>query len=146
MHRHLHAIVAGLMTLLLAGCASAPRGSAVDAAALSGSQWRALQINGQPASERPPTTLRFASATQVTGHGGCNNYFGKAQFGADGVQLGPPAATRRACPSAIQQQEDAWFKLLEEVRSLRLDKGSLLLLDARRGVIARMVRHESPAP
>ena len=146
MHTHFHVVVASVMSLLLAGCAGAPRGSAADAASLSGTQWRALQINGQPAIERPPTTLRFASATQVTGHGGCNNYFGKAQFGADGVQLGPAAATRRACPSAIQQQEDAWFKLLEAVRGVRLDKGSLLLLDARGGVIARMVRHEAPAP
>ena len=138
-----------LCTLLLVGflsaCAlptrvDAPIAPVVASATLAGTEWVAFAIDGVPEVTLPKPRLRWASADQVTGTGGCNAFRGGALVGSGTLRLGPLASTGRACLSMPGSQEDFFFKALELTRNARLDRDQLSLIDESGKVIARFLK------
>jgi putative lipoprotein len=138
-----------LCTLLLVGLLSAcalptrvdaPIAPVVASATLAGTEWVAFAIDGVPEVTLPKPRLRWASADQVTGTGGCNAFRGGALVGSGTLRLGPLASTGRACLSMPGSQEDFFFKALELTRNARLDRDQLSLIDESGKVIARFLK------
>lgn len=111
---------------------------------LVGTSWRATGINtgrGAVASlvADSSVTMSFAADGKVSGSGGCNNY--SAGYRSDGNKLSftPAAATRRMCAlPGVMEQEQAFFKALETVATMRIE-GDRLEMRTADGALALML-------
>lgn len=73
-------------------------------------------------------TATFTEGT-ISGSGGCNDY--NATYELDGVSLsiGPIGATQKACGTAVDNQEQAYFAALEATVSWAIEGNQLTLTD-----------------
>ncbi len=105
------------------------------AAELAGSEW------GFASDDK--RFIQFQGEGKVSGHGGCNRFFGGYETGAEGqLSFSALGATRMACPGLIMQQEAAFMGLLENTRAMKPDGTRLLLLDDQQNVLAELVRKD----
>ena len=89
----------------------------------------------------PVPRLRWSSAEQISGSGGCNAFAGRAVVNQGALQVGRLAATGRLCVVLPQGgQEDRFFKVLESAHTVRLVDGQLVLQDAAGQTLARFAK------
>ena len=110
------------------------------ALALAGTEWDALAIDGKTQVVNPKPKLRWLSADNVAGTGGCNGFTGPSVATPDSLRLGPLASTGRACLSMPGSQEDMFFKALELTRKAKFERDQLVLMDEAGKQLARLVR------
>ena len=96
--------------------------------------WRLVDLNShtEPALPDVEVTLQIADG-QLSGSAGCNNYTGTVTGLADdpsAFQVGPIAATKKACPDPVMNQETTYLNRLGQVKSWKYDAGQLALLYA----------------
>jgi heat shock protein HslJ len=116
-----------------------------DAASPVGS-WEAtvIQTGFALTSPLPGTkvTATFADDGTLTGSAGCNTY--RTSFTTDegGIEIAPPAATKKTCasPAGVMAQEAAYLAVLPTAAHYRVDGGSLALLSADGTYVASYVR------
>ncbi len=106
---------------------------AVPAAALEGTEWRLVDIGGQPSaaaadSTRHPGFTLLAEGRKVQGSAGCNRMTGTYQLDGQKLKFGPLATTRMACPA--MQTETAFLKALEATTRYEVSGSSLTLYGA----------------
>lgn len=110
------------------------------AQSLVGIEWTAVAIDGVVPVTDPKPKLRWSSADQIIGTGGCNGFVGKVVVGDDSLRIGPLAATGKACRTAPTGQEDLFFKALEETRKAQWEEGGLVFLNAAGKPLARLTK------
>jgi heat shock protein HslJ len=97
---------------------------------LNGTSWTLFELNDDvPPLADSEVTISF-QGNQISGSGGCNNYNSGFSLGEDNpfmMTVEPIAATKKACPDAILDQENAYFKILESVSLWGYDHGQLVL-------------------
>jgi heat shock protein HslJ len=106
---------------------------AAPAAPLEGTEWRLVDIGGQPSpagadSTRHPGFTLLAKGRKVQGSAGCNRMTGTYQLDGQKLKFGPLATTRMACPS--MQTETAFLKALEATTRYEVSGSSLTLYGA----------------
>ena len=123
------------ISLCLLGCA--PVGSAssarLDLAQLTLHPW----VDVAAAQDRKPVSLVFKDANSVSGHAGCNGYFGKVTIQAESVTFAQVGLTRMMCEPESMDTESRYLKALDATRSARIDKGVLELIDVKGKVLWR---------
>ena len=153
----MHPITLSLLALVLAACpsprasgtadstrasaapdtstASAPAAPAPAAptAALEGTEWRLVDIGGQPApagadSTRHPGFTLLAEGRKVQGSAGCNRIMGTYQLHGEKLKFGPLATTRMACPDMAT--ETAFLTALKQTTRYEVSGSSLTLYGA----------------
>jgi heat shock protein HslJ len=122
--------IAMLLVSVLAAAAGCG-GPAEDDAALDGTQWR---LTGWSLSSLDPNdftiTATFADS-QVSGTSAVNSYSGPYTTGpGSAFSTGDLASTNMAGAEPAMRAETAYFKLLGEAASYRLDGSTLALHDA----------------
>ncbi|MGE0006511.1 MAG: YbaY family lipoprotein [Parvibaculaceae bacterium] len=95
-------------------------------------KWLAESIRNGGVIDNLQSTIEIAADGKVTGSGGCNGFGGKAAITGDKISFGPLAATRKACPPAIMDQEDKFLAALGDAHRWMVDdrRGKLILFDA----------------
>jgi len=134
-----------LALALAAGCRMTPAAGPSAGAAgvpLENTAWTLVEIGGQPAraigSGAGPTLRLDAAEKRAGGDTGCNHYGGPYELSGTSLRLGPLVSTRRACvDEALNRQEAAFLRALDETRSWRIDGGTLVL-SSPSGVVARL--------
>jgi len=63
--------------------------------------------------------IQFSSDGKVSGHGGCNRFFGTYRINNKQLRFGPLASTRMACSPGIMKREAKLLWLLGRVRGFR---------------------------
>jgi heat shock protein HslJ len=116
-----------------APAAPAAPAPAAPAAALEGTEWRLVDIGGQPSpaaadSTRHPGFTLLAEGRKVQGSAGCNRMRGTYQLDGDKLKFGPLATTRMACPA--MQTETAFLKALKQATRYEISGSSLTLYGA----------------
>jgi heat shock protein HslJ len=116
-----------------APAAPAAPAPAAPAAALEGTEWRLVDIGGQPApagadSTRHPGFTLIAEGRKVQGSAGCNRMNGTYQLDGQHLKFGPLATTRMACPD--MQTETAFLKALKATTRYEVSGSSLTLYGA----------------
>lgn len=99
---------------------------------IDGVEWRAVDINGVPAAEGGPVTLRL-DAGQASGNAGCNRYNGGYQLQRPDqrIRFSAITSTRMACAPALMDQERRYVAILEAVSGYSFyGDGSLSLIAA----------------
>jgi len=130
--------------LLLAGCAisnaQAPQPMLEDSA------WLAEDINGAGVIDMLQSTLKFDINLNVSGHGGCNRYFGTATVNENKIDFGALGSTRMACSQAIMDQEQRLFTALDAAETWQIDaeKGLLFMRNEEGRIVLRFSRLTPP--
>lgn len=93
--------------------------------------WLLEDIQGRGVIDRIRTDLNISADGRVSGSGGCNRFMSQAKIDGEKLTFGLAASTKMACPPAAMDQEARFLKLLEEVKSWRVDAATqkLFLLD-----------------
>ncbi len=78
---------------------------------LAHTSWEIVSINGGRVAGGEQYQLSFGE-NQVSGRAGCNSFSGGYRVGRDGLQAGPLAMTRMACPGPRMQHEQAVARIL----------------------------------
>lgn len=91
-------------------------------------RWRPVAVGDGRFAEDTPAFLTIASDGTVNGHAGCNRFSGVLTHTDAGVELGPLATTRRACPEPVMRDEAALLIALETTRTLSVEGDVLRLL------------------
>jgi heat shock protein HslJ len=126
------AVLLTLTALLMAG--TGPAAAAGPDAALTGTYWRAVAIDGSPAVQLPKKReahmMFMAEGKRVSGSTGCNRFTGTFTQTGDSLTFSPLATTKMACPPAQDAQERAFLAALQATSAMHLDGNTLELKDA----------------
>lgn len=109
---------------------------------LDGSEWRPTEIGDIAVSEDADIFLRFEEGGQVSGHSGCNGFFGSYKVVDDTVKVGPLGATRMACAEPVMDLELLFMRTLESARRIERQGTELILKDETGAPIALFVQSD----
>lgn len=91
-------------------------------------RWRPVAVGDGRFPDDTPAFMTIAADGTINGHAGCNRFSGVLLRTENGVEIGPLATTRRACPDSQMRLEAALLIALERARKLRADGDVLRLL------------------
>lgn len=113
------------LALLTTGCLPGP----AEAAALDGTRWNVITLNGEDVETEATGTLDFA-AGEVTGTAFCNRFGGSYDRVGTALTFGELAQTLMACvePEGVMALESAYMAALQRVESYRMEAGNLVLV------------------
>jgi heat shock protein HslJ len=109
---------------------------AAQSQSLAGSSWRATGINNgkdgvTSVVSGSTVTMDFAADGKVSGTAGCNNYSATYRVAGSALRFTPAAATRKMCADpGVMEQEQAFFKALDSVATMRMEADRLELRTA----------------
>lgn len=106
---------------------------------LAGSEWRLMELDGEPLSDDVEVLLRFNDEA-VAGQAPVNRFFGSYELADQQLTFSRMGATRMAGPEHLMQLETKFMAALEAVRCYCLADGELQMQDeagATRLVFAR---------
>ena len=110
--------------------------------ALTNTYWKLTELRGVPvrtaAKQREPHLILQPEGQRLAGSGGCNRLMGSYRLDGQTLSFGKVASTMMACPDGMEQ-ETAFFRSLEQVRSWTIQADNLELLEESGEPIARFV-------
>lgn len=136
---HLQLIfVVGATALALAACGKAPdtgaNGNSEFADAdLLGRTFLIQDVAGRGVIDSSHIALVFGRDGQFSGSMGCNTAFGPYQRSGTELRFGPLGATKKMCPPALMNQEQAVLDILAAVTRIEQDKEGALILSTADG-------------
>jgi len=104
--------------------------------------WRVLMIGEDSVPVDRAPNLTFEPEGRVSGHGGCNRFFGSVQYGEATLRFGPLGGTRMSCGEAIDGREYKLMQALERVRRWSFAADGALLLETVEGMTALRLRRD----
>jgi heat shock protein HslJ len=124
---------------------------AAQSQSLAGSSWRATGINNGKGGVASPladskVTISFArDGKGVSGSGGCNTFTATWKAEGNALAFTPAGATRLTCAApGVMAQEQAFFKALESVATMRMEGDSLDLRTAQGALAVSLARTPNP--
>ena len=106
---------------------------------VTGIPWRPTVIGDETLPPDSGMHVQFEMDGNITGHAGCNRFFGSLQQTDSGIEVGPLGATRMACPEPIMGRELAFLDAIQRTKSFRNRDDVLELVDAEHNVLAELV-------
>lgn len=128
----LFATLMGLLTVTaVAACAAAApsdRGAGLD-----GSSWVLAEVltdSGPEVTTTSNASLTFEPDGRLAGSTGCNRFTGQWQTDGDRLRIELGGVTRRGCPGALAEREQAVLAALAATTHFRVTETGLALLDS----------------
>ena len=90
-------------------------------------EWLLEDLGGTGVIDRLQTTLKFDRESRLEGAGGCNRYFASYRLEKNQIEVGAIGATRKACPTAVMNQEIKYLQALEKAYRIRLENEFLFI-------------------
>lgn len=103
-----------------------------------GRTWIAEEVAGQPVAAGIQPSLVVAADGKVSGHAGCNGYFGSVIISGEAMSFGNLGSTRRACAEPAMSEEGRLLSALDSTRGYRLQGDILVLLDGAGSPLVRL--------
>lgn len=110
------------------------------AANLAGSEWRPIEIEGVAVKGASEIFLQFRDGDRVTGHGGCNRFFGSFKLDGDRIEFGPFGTTQMMCPQPVINREKLFLNTLERTATFIRDRIHLSLFNAAGNVVLKLIQ------
>lgn len=119
-----------------------------EGATLEGTEWVLTSLDGNSPVEGSTITLAFHNEDEISGNGGCNNYFTRYGASGDGfitISQGIER-TKWGCdvPEGVLQQEDAYFEALANAATYRVMNDRLEFDNAAGETILTFAMKEEP--
>ena len=145
--KHSALLVLPFVLALLFACAaskSEQNSSVVPSSrALTGTEWRLVDVSGQAALPGSGSRVAFlsfeAEASSVRGHSGVNSFFGPYALDGQSLRIERLGVTRMAGPPELMAQESAFTGAIQAARSYRIVGDELHLLDGAGAALARLI-------
>jgi heat shock protein HslJ len=102
--------------------------------------WVATRIQGKKLKGKIQTTLDIANDGAISGNGGCNRFMGNIKFDGNKVTVTPVGSTMMACPKRQMEQEKRFHAALEQVKTWKIHKDKLVLIDDKDREVLRLKR------
>jgi len=136
--------------LFLAGIAfvnlkGAQEQSAATPADVSVSAWRPTHIGEMRLDDDGDMFVQFEADGQVSGHGGCNRFFGTYELANGALQIGALGSTRMACAEPAMSFELAFLEALQSPSATTLVADKLIFRIAQDEVTLRFVAIDKKA-
>ncbi len=114
---------------------------------LAGTSWEVIAYNNGKGGVvsviiGSEITAEFGETGELTGSGGCNNYFGAYETNGENISMGPFGTTRKACPEpeGIMEQESQYLAALETAATYKIDGLSMNMRTAEGSTVANFRR------
>ncbi|WP_440054306.1 META domain-containing protein [Pseudoalteromonas sp. T1lg65] len=128
--------------LILTGCAS---NNAVTAEFLKHSNWRLVSVSdsalsvelSDPSQFSHAVSLQFIEALQVTGHSGCNRFFGEGELKQAQLKVSNLGMTRKFCGEQSAKLEQTFMAKLSEGVEIIVEGETLTLVGSPQFVFTR---------
>ena len=133
----LRLIPAGLALTALVACAKAVKNHQANTAPLStlaGSEWGFKGIDGP--------FVQFRSKGEISGSGGCNNFFGTYEQNGQRLVIGPLASTKKACPPLAMDTERKFLTALQNAHRIDATHLALQLYDESGEELLSLIRRD----
>ena len=126
-----------LGTLVLVGCAklASDARKARPLATLAGSEW------GPVDTQAAEQFIAFKAGGEITGHGGCNRFFGQYTQNGSSLAFGALASTKKFC-DGVMELETAFLKKLQDTRKFEATHLKLSLLNAEGNELMALQRRD----
>lgn len=96
---------------------------------LTGDAWAVESINGGGVIDNSNVTITFDAEGKISGSGGCNYYSGNYEANNSVINvIGGIALTRRACATALMQQDQRLLTVLQQAQSYSVSDGLLTIV------------------
>jgi heat shock protein HslJ len=122
-----------LITTFLFVCLGAMPAKA-DGVSLAGSEWGF--------GEGDKRFIQFGADGRVSGHAGCNRFFGSYQEGGGRLLIGQLGMTRMMCPPPDMERERALTELLKNTRQFEASHLKLTLYSGSGKLLATLQRRD----
>lgn len=96
-------------------------------------RWQVEFIGDRPIVDRSNTEMIFQTDGSLSGSTGCNRFTTRYRTRNDILMLAPIAVTRRACISALGEQENRYLQILRKVDRYQIDPRGRLILKSPEG-------------
>ncbi len=126
--------IAVLASLALAGAAMAA-GEPPFAGA-----WKIVEVSGAAPPDVAKTDFKTLENGRIGTSVGCNRIIGGMKVDGERLTFGQMGATMMACPPPLDAVERSYLKALQEVRSWRMEGGTLAFLDAKGAALVKLER------
>jgi putative lipoprotein len=111
--------------LAVAGCSSGD--AATQPPNLSGTNWRVIEIAGEPTFGSNPPTISFRNG-RIRGDSGCNTFTADVTLDQMSIDVGSISSTLRLCEGDVAATETLFMRALIGASALSFDeKGNLML-------------------
>ncbi len=112
---------------------------------LWGTAWRLENLAGAGVVDRIQATLEFPQEGRANGNGSCNRFNGVVTIEGETIKFGGIAATRKACPEAVMNQEEAYFAALRDAERFESDGKTLSIFATGRDQPLRFIASQATA-
>jgi len=136
--------LAGLAFVNLRGMQDQSTNTVLSPEILTSSAWRPARLAEMKLDEDTQMYVQFDSDGQVSGHAGCNRFFGSYDLNDEKMEIGPLGATRMACPEPAMSFELSFLEALQSTATAALANGRLALKNDRGDTIVLMVSVSTP--
>jgi heat shock protein HslJ len=115
--------------VLLMGCAGRGTVGAPSPGSVTGTVWRLVELDGNPAVPGHEATLELSKDGRASGRGSCNRFSGTVAISGNRIEFGPLASTKMACAdAAANAQETKYLDALQKAERFDLEEGDTLLV------------------
>ena len=97
-------------------------------ASLQGPEWLLVTMGDRDVPPTPSITATFGANGQVTGSGGCNQYFADYTSDETSLTVGNIGSTRMACEDEVMARETTFFEGLGSSVSWSIDGDRLVVI------------------
>lgn len=106
----------------LSGCGGAPQSLLTDR------EWIVEDVDNKGVIDNTQMSLNFTIDGLLGGRAACNQYTTSYQVSGEGLSTQAIAATQKACPPALMNQDDHFLEVLGDVQRFDIDETGALLL------------------
>jgi putative lipoprotein len=118
-------LAAVFAALAVAGCSSGD--GATQPPNLNGTQWRVVEIAGEPTFGGNPPTISFRNG-RIRGDSGCNTFTADVTLDQMTIDVGSISSTLRLCEGDVATTETQFMRALIGANALSFDaEGNLIL-------------------
>ncbi len=103
---------------------------------LDNSKWELISLNQKEIKKAEKVAnINFEKDSRVFGNLGCNNFFGTYKLNKNSLEIGQVGSTMMMCQN--MQTEQDFAKVLQDVKTYKIDKNSLVFFDENSKEIAK---------
>lgn len=85
--------------------------------------------------------VQFRSGGELSGHGGCNSFFGTYDLNGTELTIGALASTKKMCPAGMSEEQE-FLRALQDSRRIKATHFSLILFGADGEELLRLQRRD----
>ncbi len=137
--------LAGLFLVFLKGKQMTGQIATGGGSELTAVRWQPTYIGPEPVPEDAGLWVQFEVDGSISGHAGCNTFFGSLQQTESGLEVGALGSTRMACPEPVMSRESAFLSALQQATAFEVSGERMTSLDADRTLLVEFAAAEIPA-